>query len=123
MQDLFSLSIAQETNSGAARKRWDRNVAMENCNRPDAAEAFAQRAQRPLQGQGRSGSWAEVGNGPFLATHSSQVVSVPPLPDDTVLTFTVHRFDRLASPSAQALLLMITVRTAVITVGTSAPCR
>ena len=107
VQDLTSLSMAQEIKTGAARKRWDRNVAVEFASRLTSAEAFAQRAQRSLQGQGRAGSLAEVGNGPFLATLSSQVVGIPPLPNDTVLTFTVHRFDR--SVSAEALLLTITV--------------
>lgn len=106
MQNLTSLSMAQEIKTGAARKRWDRNIAVESASRLTSAEAFAQRAQRSLQGQGRAGSLAEVGNGTFLATHSSQVVGIPPLPNDTVLTFTVHRFDR--SASAPALLLVIT---------------
>lgn len=114
MQDLTSLSVAQKTKAGAARKRWDRNVAVENAGRLTTAEAFARRGQRSSQAQSRPGSLPEVGNGPFLASHSSQVVGIPPLPNDTVLTFTVHRFDRFGSPSAYALLLMITARSRII---------
>lgn len=94
MQELTSLSMAQETKTGAARKRWDRNV--DSTTRLGTAEAFAQRAHRSLQG-GRHASLAVGGNGPFLATYSSQAVGIQPLPGDTVLTFTVHRFDRLVS--------------------------
>lgn len=96
VQVLTSLSTAQQNKSDAGRRRWDRNVAVEGPKRLTHAEAFAQRAHRSPHGAWQ-GAKSELHDGPLVSTQCSQSLGIPPLPTDTVLTFTVHRFDRSAS--------------------------
>ena len=66
-------------------------MAADSSNRLSHAEAFAQRAQVASNPQWL-GSQAE---GPFMSAQG-QPLLLAPLENDTVLTFTVHRFDRCA---------------------------
>ena len=109
VQDLTSLSVAQQNKSEAGRKRWDRNISVEGHKRLGHAEGFAQRAHRSARLSGNS----VLQDGPYVSAQCSQSLATAPLPDDTVLTFTVHRFDRLALLCSIALLLPTTVVTVV----------
>ena len=85
-QDLMSVRVTQDIRTLASLKRWNRNVAADSSSRLSHAEAFAQRAQVAFNPD-RRGSQAE-------GSAQGQPLSLSPLNNDTVLTFSVHRFDR-----------------------------
>lgn len=91
-QDLNCVHLASDFRTEASRKRWERNIAVDNSHRLSHAEAFAQRAQSSARRQ-RLGSQTEVSGGVYPSAQG-QPLGLAPQPDDTVLTFTVHRFDR-----------------------------
>ena len=87
-QDLASIKVTCTFQSDAGRRRWERNVAADASNRISQAEAFAQRGQAAPHIQ-RAGALAEADIGSAQCQPAIQ-----PEAEDTVLTFTVHRFDR-----------------------------
>ncbi len=115
---MLSVKLVSNPSSKAADKRWSRNLSANTASTPagetadrdsiqfsaaGSANLFSP-ARGPAQEPGGFPAEGCCGHSGAKASQAEQAPLLPRPPDDVVLTFCIHRFDRYPLPRSQAVL-------------------